>query len=140
MSFLAKLNLKTVHRNVQKDPVTARRDKLVAAIEEQTRVLAAALKGEEYAVQVKRWRDNEAGERVRVNADKLVRAWFFEQDGGYYVQCRYGTRILNINGKSNAVFVEELVAVQGVLDAFKAAAASGELDKAIAFATKARSA
>lgn len=140
MSFLAKLNLKTVHRNVQKDPVVARRDKLVAAIEEQGRVLAAALKGEEYAVQIKRWRENEAGERVRANADKLVRAWFFEQDGGYYVQCRYGTRILNINGKSNAVFVEELAAVQGVLDAFKAAAASGELDKAIAFATKARSA
>ena len=140
MSFLAKLNLKTVNRNVQKDPVTARRDKLVAAIEEQGQVLAATLKGEEYAVQVKRWRENETGERVRVNADKLVRAWFFAQDGGWYVQCRYGTRILNINGKSNAVFVEELAAVQGVLDAFKAAAEGGELDKAIAFATKARSA
>ena len=140
MSFLAKLNLKTVHRNVQKDPVTARRDKLVAAIEEQGRVLSAMLKGEDYSVPVKRWRNNEAGDKVLVNADKRVRAWFFEQDRGYYVQCRYGTRILSINGKSNAVFVDELAAVQSVLDAFKAAAESGELDKAIAFATKARSA
>jgi hypothetical protein len=46
---------------------------------------------------------------------------------------------LNINGKSNAVFVDTLQDVAGVLDAFKAAAASGELDKAIALATKARS-
>lgn len=56
------------------------------------------------------------------------------------MQCRYGTRVLNINGKSNAVFVEQLGDVQAVLDAFKAAAESGELDKAVAFATKARSA
>ena len=32
MSYLAKLNLKTVQRNVQKDPVIARREKLGAAI------------------------------------------------------------------------------------------------------------
>lgn len=140
MSYLVKLNLKTVQRNVQKDPVIARREKLAAAIDEQGQVLAAALKGEEYFVPTKRWRENEAGERVQVVAQKRVRPWFFAQDGGWYVQCRYGTRVLNINGKSNAVFVEQLGNVQAVLDAFKAAAESGELDKAVAFATKARSA
>jgi hypothetical protein len=55
MSHLAKLNLKTVHRNVQKDPVVARREKLVAGIEEQGRVLATALAGEDYTVKTKRW-------------------------------------------------------------------------------------
>ncbi|WP_439122408.1 DUF6641 family protein [Marivita sp.] len=139
MSHLAKLNLKTVQRNVHKDPVIARREKLVAAIEEQLRVLSAALKGEEYTVKTKRWQQNEAGERVRVEHDKRVRAWFFEQDNGFYVQCRYGSRILNINGKSNAVFVDKLEDVAGVLEAFKLAAESGELDKAVVLATKARS-
>ena len=58
MSYLAKLNLKTVQRNVQKDPVIARREKLAAAIDEQGQVLAAALNGEEYSVPTKRWREN----------------------------------------------------------------------------------
>lgn len=139
MSYIAKLNLKTVHRNVQKDPVVARREKLVAGIEEQSRVLAAALAGDEYTVKVKRWHTNDAGERVRVEHDKRVRAWFFAQDGGWYVQCRYGSRILNINAKSNAVFVDTLQDVGAVLEAFKKAAETGELDKAVALATKARS-
>ena len=131
MSHLAKLNLKTVQRNNQKDPVVARRDKLVAAIEEQRKVLAAALNGDDYIVQTKRWKTNNAGERVRVEHEKRVRAWFFEQDNGYYVQCRYGSRILNINGKSNAVFVDKLEAVADVLKAFKNAAETGELDDAV---------
>jgi hypothetical protein len=139
MSHIAKLNLKTVQRHVAKDPITQRRDKLLAAIEEQGRVLAAALAGNSYTVKVTRWQTNDAGERTLVEHDKRVRAWFFEQDGGWYVQCRYGSRILNINGKSNAVFVEKLADVAGVLEAFKAAAASGELDKAVALVTKARS-
>jgi len=138
MSVLAKLNLKTVHRNVQKDPVVARRDKLVAAIEEQGKVLAAMLAGEQYSVTVQRWKDDADGQRVKVAAQKRVRTWFFEQDGGWYVQCRYGSRVLNINGKSNAVFVDSLGAIQAVLDAFKLAAESGEFDKAVAFAMKAR--
>lgn len=139
MSALAKLNLKTVQRTVKQDPVLARREKLVAAIEEQGRVLAAVLAGEEYTVKTMRWQTNEAGERVRMEHAKLVRDWFFEQDNGYYVQCRYGSRVLNINGKNNAVFVDKLNDVAGVLDAFTQAAKTGELDSAVAIVMKARS-
>ena len=131
MSYLAKLNLKTVHRNVQKDPVVARRDKLASAIEEQGRVLAAALAGNDYTVKVKRWQTNDAGERVRVEHDKRVRAWFFEQDGGWYVQCKYGARPVPLSDKGNAVFVKNLAGVQGVLEAFYAACAAGEFDAAL---------
>jgi len=74
---------------------------------------------------------NDTGERVQVKTQRKARAWFFQQDGGWYVQCRYGSRILNIYGKSNAVFVDKLEDVAGVLQAFKNAAESGELDEAI---------
>ena len=131
MSKLAKLNLKTVQRNVTKDPVIVRREKLCVALTEQLNVHAAALKGEDYAVPVKRWKDDENGERVQLEGKKKVRAWFFEQDGGWYVQCRYGSRILNINGKSNAVFVDKLDDVAGVLSVFKEAVKAGELDAMI---------
>lgn len=140
MSVLAKLNLKTVQRVIQKDPVMARRDKLLAGIAEQKLVLDAMTHGEQFEVAVKRWRNNEAGERVLVDVNKRVRAWFFQQDNGWYVQCRYGSRVLSISGKSNAVFVNKLDEVAAVLDAFGAAASTGELDRAVLLAMKARTA
>jgi len=134
MSVLAKLNLKTVQRTVAKDPITLRREKLVAGIEEQQRVVEAAMRGESYKVHTNKKVRNEAGERVVVGKERTVRAWYFEQDRGYYVQCRYGARILYLNGKNNAVWVEALKDVAEVLAAFKTAALAGELDKAVAMA------
>src|SRR6056297_3103622 len=79
---------------------------------------------------------NDQGERVLVKAERRVRPWFFEQDGGWYVQCRYGARVLLVDGSNNAVFVKSLKDVGPVLDAFQAAAKAGELDAAIAKATE----
>ena len=136
MATLAKLNVKTVQRTAYKSPAEQRRTKLLAAIEEQMRVLEAAQRGSEYTVRVKRWRIGEGGERLRVDADKRVRAWFFEQDGGVYLQCKYGARTLPIAGKGNAVFVKELKEVTAVLEMFYAACAAGEFDAALAEAAK----
>lgn len=134
MSVLAKLNLKTVQRSIAKDPVTLRREKLIAGIEEQLRVVEAAMRGDSYKVRTTKRVRNEVGERVAVENERVVRAWYFEQDRGFYVQCRYGARILMLNGKNNAVWVETLKDVADVLAAFKAAALAGELDKAVAMA------
>lgn len=135
MGHLAKLNFKEFSRNVQTDPVLVRRDKLMAAIAEQHKVLASALRGEIYTVAVTRTRKAD-GEKVREAVERTVRAWFLEQDGGWYVQCKYGARPLRLHDKGNAVFVPKLDAVAAVLDAFKLAAMSGELDAALASAAK----
>jgi len=139
MSVLAKLTLKTVNRQVQKDPVIARRDKLCDGVDQQMLVLEAALRGEDYMLQSQRWMTNDTGERVQVKTQRKAKAWFFEQDAGWYVQCRYGSRVLFLNGKSNAVWVERLEHVADVLKAFKAAAHTGELDKAVALVMRSRS-
>ena len=76
--------------------------------------------------------NNELGERVLVKTHRRVRPWFFEQDGGWYVQCRYGARVIAADGINNAVFVKTLKEVGPVLDVFLSAAAAGELDGAIA--------
>ena len=131
MSHLAKLNLKTVQRNTQKEPVIARRDKLLAAIEEQLRVVDDAKAGKQYIVAVKRWRKNEAGEKQLVDAQKKVRSWFFEQDGGWYVQCKYGSRAIQLSKDANSVFVKDLGAVKGALEAFYAACVAGEFDESL---------
>ena len=131
MSYLSKLTVKSVKRSNEQDPVEQRRRKLIAGIEEQLKVAEAALNGDSYEVQRKTWSKNEQGEKVQVERLRKVRAWFFEQDGGWYVQCKYGNRPLAL-GKGNAVFVKALADVEGALQTLYAAAAGGELDDAIA--------
>ena len=136
MNALAKLNFKTVTKSNKIDPVIARRDKLVARLKEQKLVYAAALEGKDHRVERHKWMNNEQGERVSVKTHRRVRAWFFEQDEGWYVQYRYGARVIAADGTNNAVFVKTLTDVGAVLDAFLAAASAGELDAAVAKATE----
>ncbi len=122
MSSLSKFTFKTLAKAPPIDPVQRRRDKIIAAIEQQKLVLAAALKGETFTVPPK----------AEGKPAKAVRPWFVAQDNGYYVQCRYGARPLLLNAANNAVFVNKLDEVSAVLTAFAAAAKAGELDAAMA--------
>ena len=131
MTHLAKLNFINVNRSSTRNPIIARRDKLLAGLKEQKLVHAAALKKEDHRVERHKWMTNDMGERVAVKTHRRVRPWFFEQDGGWYVQCRYGARVIAADGTNNAVFVKVLDDVLAVLDAFLNAAATGELDAAI---------
>ena len=112
-------------------PIEARRQKLLKAIEMQLNVADAAVRGEQYAIPWPRWGKNEAGERVRVQRQRIVPRWFFERDGGFYVQCKYGARTMALSKDGNAVFVKQLADVKPALEALYAAASSGELDGAI---------
>ena len=136
MTHLAKLTFKTVSKSIPRDPVIARRDKVIAALEEQALVLAAALEGQDHIKLRSKWMINDQGERVLVRNPRRVKPWFFAQDGGWYVQCRYGARVISVDGKNNAVFVNALKDVGPVLDAFVAAATAGELDTVLAKATE----
>lgn len=139
MSVLVKLNLKTAHRSVAKDPVAMRRDKLVAGIDEQVAALTAQLAGQAYTVGAKRASTGADGVRVVSEVQREVRAWHFAQDGGWYAQCRYGTRVLMLHGKSNAVFVDKLEQVLEVLGVFRVAALAGDFDRAVLLVMRSRS-
>ena len=132
MTHLTKLTFKTVDRSSTRDPVISRRDKLIAGLKEQKLVHAATLKKEDHLVERDKWMQNELGERMLVKTHRRIRPWFFAQDGGWYVQCRYGARVIAADGTNNAVFVNSLADVLGVLDVLLNAAAVGELDRAIA--------
>jgi hypothetical protein len=95
------------------------------------KVAEAAQKGESFEVQRQTWTKNEQGEKVLVERMRKVRAWFFEQDGGWYVQCKYGSKALRLGKDGNAVFVKTLAEVEGALQALYGATAGGELDSAI---------
>lgn len=130
MSVLSKLTVKSVTRASKQDPVQQRRKKLSAGIDEQLKVAAAALEGKSFEAVKKSWAKNERGEKVLVERMRKVRAWFFEQDGGWYVQCKYGSKALAL-GNGNAVFVKALKDVANALETLKSAAEAGELDVAI---------
>jgi hypothetical protein len=121
MSCLAKLTIKSVVRRVTLSPAEARRQKLVAAINEQLEVAEAAVRGEQYAVTAPRWTKNESGEKVRVQRQKVVRSWFFERDGGVYIQCKYGSKVLSFSKDGNAVFVQAITDILPVLETLRAA-------------------
>ncbi|MGR3706823.1 hypothetical protein [Sulfitobacter sp.] len=66
MTNLSKLTVKSVVRASKQDPVMQRRQKLVAGIEDQMKVVAMALKGESYKTTRKTWAKNEQGEKLLV--------------------------------------------------------------------------
>ena len=134
MTHLAKLTFKSVAKAVARDPVVARRDKLVAGLYEQQSVLTAALEGQDHITERTKWMVNAEGQRVLVKTQRRVKPWFFQQDGGWYLQCRYGARVIAVDGKNNAVFVKSLKDIASVLDTLIAAAKAGELDSVIATA------
>lgn len=129
MSYLSKLNFKTVMRIAERDPVAERRAKFVGAAEEQRLVVAAALKGETHRKTLK----SRADEPVR---ERAVRPWFFQKDAGWYLQARYGARVLLIDGKSNAIYAAKLADVDAALTALIEAARSGELDPVLELASR----
>jgi hypothetical protein len=81
---------------------------------------------------------NNHGERVLVQKQRVIRPWFFEKDSGYYLQVKYGTRILSADGIHKAIFVEVISDLSGVLSKLITATEAGELDAAIAQALKSK--
>ena len=136
MASLKTLTFKTIERNRRESEITARRQKLIVKLEEQQKVLEHHIKGERYAVTRPKWMQNNRGERVLVQKQRSVRPWFFERGGGYYLQVKYGTRILSVDGVHNAIFVEAISDLSRVLSELMAATEAGELDAAIAQALK----
>ena len=136
MSSLSKLTIKSVSRQSKLSPIEARRNKLLGAIDEQLHVADAAMRGEKYEVTLSRWGKNEAGEKVREQRQKLIRSWFFAQDDGFYVQCKYGAKTVSLTKDGNAVFVKQLADVKPSLELLRSAIANGELDANIENAVK----
>ena len=136
MTSLKTLTFKTIERNRRESEIIARRQKLIVKLEEQHKVLEHHMKGEQYVVTRPKWMQNNHGERVLLQKQHVIRPWFLERDGGYYLQVKYGTRILSVDGVHNAIFVEAISDLSGVLSELIKATEAGELDAAIAQALK----
>jgi hypothetical protein len=127
MSSLDKLNFQTVSRQIERDPVAERRARFRAGIDEQRLVLAALARGEAYTDQ------NRVSKTGKARA---VRACFFQRGQGWFIQARYGARVLLLDGKSNAISVSKIAEIEPVLAALERATEAGELDAVLAAAAQ----
>lgn len=132
MSILAKMELKTVVRTAKADPIVARRERLIEKLKEQIEVYQALQNGSQY-YRTKEKRTTDAdGNRVIDTVKHIVKPFFFEQDKGWYVQCRYGSRVINLYNRHNAIFVNNFKDIGNVLTKLIEATSLGEFDKSIA--------
>lgn len=127
MSLLDKLNFQTVSREIERDPVAERRARFRAGVAEQRLVLAALARGEAY---------NDQNRVSKTGKARAVRAWFFQKGTGWYIQARYGARVLLLDGRSNAISVSKVSEIEQVLAALERATEAGELDAVLAAAAR----
>lgn len=127
MSHLAKLNLSNVQRVAERDPIAARRAKFIGAVNEQRRFLAKALKGEALTQVIER----KAEDGTTTKTERPLRVWFLQQGDNWFLQPRYGARVMLLDGKNNAIQAGKLADVDAILVALGKAAEAGELDKVL---------
>ena len=125
MAVLDRLNFQNVNRQIERDPVADRRARFRDAIAQQRLVLAALVRGETYTDPERAGKDGKP---------RAVRSWFFQQGTGWFIQARYGARVLLLDGKSNAIRVNKVAEIEPVLAALERAADAGELDAVLAAA------
>jgi hypothetical protein len=89
--------------------------------------LAKALKGEALTQVIER--KSEDGSVTKI--ERPLRVWFFQHDDNWFLQPRYGARVLLLDGKNNAIQAGKLADVDAILVALGKAADAGELDKVL---------
>ena len=132
MSILAKLTLTSVTKSNKADPIVSRRERLIDKLKEQIKVFEEMKQGSVYCRTKEVSRFDEDGNKITSVIEQKVKPFFFEQDNGWYVQCRYGSRVMNIYNKHNAVFVNNFNDIEQILNKFIEATKQGEFDKIIA--------
>lgn len=132
MSFLSKLTFNDVVRGAERDPKLERREKFIRAVQEQREYLSKAFKGEKLTRTIER--RSEDGTVAKI--ERPVRVWFFQKGNDWYLQPRYGARVLLLDGKSNAIQVGRANELDPILDTLGKAAEAGELDEVLAAVTR----
>ena len=137
MAALQGLKLITAKRQTAINPVQFRRNKLSQRVQEQIALAQAAVEQRIYVKQRHRSVKDEHGIRSTIATQVRVKQWWFEQEGGKLALfIRYGSKIIALSPKSNAVECAALTDVLQALKVVKAAVEAGELDAQITAASE----
>ena len=133
MSYLSKLNITQLKRPTKASPAEERRGKLVAKLEEQLALAQAQAEGKSFVVTKSAWKRDEEGNKTRVQRERDVRAWWFDDGTALSMVVRYGARPIELaKGGKRALSVANIAALPEVINTVIAAVKAGELDAPIA--------
>ena len=132
MSTLSNLKLISSQRKKAGTPTEARRKKLTSKLYEQIQLAKALRDGRQYApLKMRTIRDKETGAKQRVEVAKIIKPWWWDENGKICVMIHYGAKVLELENGLNAVEVDDLSALVATLELIKSAADKGELDEQI---------
>jgi hypothetical protein len=129
MSILKSLKLAAAAPVHATSPEHGFRAKLLRYLTEQKALAEAEIGNMPFDATKKVTRANEAGEKVRVDAPRIVRrGWFIDASGKMFFQLRYGSKPVEFAKGMNAVEVEDLIALPETISSIIEAISAGELD------------
>jgi hypothetical protein len=119
----------------QQTPALARRQKLIAHLEEQ---IALARDPQHIRVQ-HRWVIQDDGAKTRLEEQKRVRRWWrFDQSGKVYLTVRYGSKAIEFERGKTAIVLADESKLIDALETVMAATKAGELDDQLSHHAKLR--
>jgi len=135
-ALLNSLKLTAQAKPSQASQTEQRRSKLLKRLDEQMKLATAQSQNQHYVGKRLRYYTDEAtGLRKQVEADKRIKAWWFEQTNGKLALCvRYGSRVLELSKGKFAIEVASTGDLVKTLEVISAAVKQGELDNAISTA------
>ncbi len=132
MGVLDKIKLVEMSRKVKASAEHQRRAKLIEQLQEQLKMAEAMLNGTAYERTKSTWAKDAEGNRVRVQKQVRVRAWWEVAGNAVQFGLRYGAVPLELQQGKSAVEVAKLAELPATIKLLITAAEAGEMDAAIA--------
>jgi len=124
-------SLKVIARpEIVKSPVLAKRMKLIERLEEQLAMVTAKLANQPFsAFKAKTAKDPESGEKKTVNVPRKIRPWFFDNNGHFYLELKFGGKVLELQPQMPTIDIGEFAELTNVFELIMTATEKGELDE-----------
>ena len=142
MATLANLKLSSAKRvKLPDSPEQRVRAKLAERLHEQLELAKADIAGEPFVKMHQVYvRDAETGQRVARQEPKRLRRWYWHDINGiWYLELRYGNKVVEIAKGKSAIEVGERAKLPETIEAVIAAVDAGELDATLLAAKQDRS-
>lgn len=133
MSGLTALKFIVSKRKQGNSPVHARRQKLIAKLNEQIQMAKAIQSASDYSpVKIRAVKDEATGEMRRVEVPKRIKPWWWQSEAGKMcITVRYGARTMEVVEGKNAIEADNIAGVITTLEVLRTAVDAGELDARI---------
>lgn len=129
MTLLNKLTLTEYKSQIAQNPLTKRRLKLAAKLDEQIQLFL----NPQYQPTKTAWSKDSEGNQYLKEQPKRIKRWWYEQlDGTVILTVRYGSKALELAKGKNAIVLKRKEDVETTLLSLKQSVLNGELDELLA--------